>query len=73
MSLSKQQALDIIEREPVGGAQFYNEHTDLFYSEFNGVMFFFIEEWVISITWACGELEELTPMHELLAIAEGDK
>lgn len=74
MSISKQQAIDIIERDPVGGAHYYNHNTGLFYNEFNGVMLFFAGVWVKSVSFACGEIEksELTPMHELLAIAEGE-
>ena len=71
--MTQDEAKLIIDREPVGGAQFYNEHTDLFYNEFSGKMYFFTFEWAMSITWICGDLEELTPMSEIRAIALGDE
>ena len=67
--MNKQQAIEIIEREPVGGAQFYSDYTDRFFiksgrkwSRFNG------DEWVVHkyVPYS------VKPMHEILEIALGE-
>lgn len=55
--MNKQQAIEIIEREPVGGAKFYDTKNDRFYSRFGEWYRFNGDEWV---------------MHELLEIALGE-
>ena len=73
MSLSKQQAIDIIEREPVGGAQFYNPNNDRFYSRYNGDWYRFDgDEWVMHKYVLYSARVNFNPMHELLAIAGGE-
>ena len=70
MNLSKQQAIDIIEREPVGGAHYYLDGK--FYSKCKGMLFVFDGNWWVDAFLPLKQFESLTPMHELLAIAEGE-
>jgi hypothetical protein len=74
MSLSKQQAIDIIEREPVGGAGYYSAYTGGFYIALLGNWFVFSlfqGKWV-KCQISTKTKDTLTPMHELLAVAEGE-
>jgi len=68
MKLSKQQALNIIKREPTGGAGFYSLHTKKFYITLLGNWFVFASAWtkchLPAVTRA-----EMIPMYELLDVA----
>ncbi len=69
--MNKQQAIEIIEREPVGGAQFYVPRTDAFYMKVSGALFEFSGSWVKPCLYITRE-SEMIPMHEILEIALGE-
>lgn len=71
MNLNKQKALDIINREPVGGAGFYSTHTKKFYITLLGNWFVFAGSWT-KCHLPAATREKMIPMYELLAIAEGE-
>lgn len=72
MSLSKQQAIEIIERVPVGGAQFYSIVVGGFFFNALSVWYLFsYGKWVEYVGFVKTKNAGLMPMHEILAVAEG--
>lgn len=69
--MNKQQATEIIEREPVGGAQFYSPVRDRFYNHICGEWYRFGAKWIECIPLR-STIEKMIPMHEILEIALGE-
>jgi len=72
--MNKQQAIEIIEREPVGVAQFYSTHAGRFFNKYNNLWYaFFVKanEWVVCDPHI-STLHTMKPMHEILEIALGE-
>ena len=67
--MTQDEAKAIIEREPVGVANFYSKQSGMFYMKVVGSWYVFSGEWVLSEKPNC----ILKPMHEILAIALGDE
>jgi hypothetical protein len=71
--MNKQQAIEIIEREPVGGAQFYDTKNDRFYSRYCNEWYRFDgDEWVMHRYVLYSARLKFKPMHEILGIALGE-
>ena len=68
--MTQDEAKAIIEREPVGGAQFYSYYTDRFFSKIVNVWYYFDGQWNPCQPHIRTE-NNLKPMHEILAIALG--
>lgn len=69
--MNKQQAIEIIEREPVGGAQFYNLQSKMFFKSFSAKWYLFDGEWKRCITNFTAK-RSMMKMHEILEIALGE-
>lgn len=68
--MTQDEAKAIIESEPVGGAHYYSDYTDRFFIRSSGVWYRFdSDKWVMHkyVPYS------VKPMHEILAIALGDK
>ena len=70
--MTQDEAKAIIEREPVGGAQFYSSTTCSFYNHVLGEWFRFEDEWFSCRPWH-STISKMKPMHEILAMALGDE
>ncbi len=71
--MNKQQAIEIIEREPVGGAQFYELEKGKFYSRYGCDLYVYnLDGWDLHTTDAAITVLPLKPMHEILEIALGE-
>lgn len=71
--MNKQQATEIIEREPAGGAKFYDTKNDRFYSRFGGDWYVFdCDEWIMHKYVIYSARLNFKPMHEILEIALGE-
>ncbi len=69
--MNKQQAIEIIEREPVGGAQYYSPVRSRFYNFVCCDWYRFGDEWIECIPLH-STIEKMIPMHEILEIALGE-
>lgn len=71
--MNKQQAIEIIEREPMGGAQYYDTKNDRFYIKFSGKWYRFNgDEWVMHKYVLYSARLNFKPMHEILEISLGE-
>lgn len=67
--MTPQQALDIINREPVGGAHYYSTARDRFYKNYgDDWLSYYNDEWNYHSTMLRSTRESLVPMWKLLEI-----
>lgn len=72
--MTPQQALDIINREPTGGAHYYSTARDRFYNNHGDDWFAYHDgEWHYHTTILRSTRESLIPMWKLLEIVEDGK
>lgn len=67
--MTPQQALDVINREPAGGAHYYSAARDRFYNNYGDDWFsYYNDEWNYHATILRSTRESLVPMWKLLEI-----